>query len=254
MKTILVLSPHLDDAILSCGGWMAQAVEAGGQVTVYNLFCARYQGPLSPAALELHASWGNPADITALRAAEDQQALSVIGAEGMYSDVRDLIYRQDADGEWLYPAMNDIMGLRNPLDDALVEHYFEKVTTLFSVEEVEIYAPLGIGGHIDHLLAFDTGMRLQERGYAVRFYEDLPYALNADWLEKRLETVSREEAQVKLFSLENLEKKLKALGAYASQIPSLFGDESKMRESLTAQAVRMSGRMVMGGEKVWRIE
>jgi len=254
MKMILVLSPHLDDAVLSCGGWMAQMVEAGRQVLVYNLFCAHYQGPLSPAARELHASWGNPRDITALRAVEDRQALGVIGAEGMYGDARDLIYRQDACGEWLYPAMDDIMGTRNPQDDALVGHYLEKVSALFKTEEVEMYAPLGIGGHIDHLLAFDLGMRLKESGYAVRFYEDLPYALHADWLEKRMEAIAGGEVQVKLFTLKNLEKKLTALSTYASQIPSLFEDEAKMRESLTAQALRMSGRQDMGGEKVWRIK
>jgi LmbE family N-acetylglucosaminyl deacetylase len=254
MKKILVLSPHLDDAVLSCGGWMAQAAQAGERVLVYNLFCAHYQGPLSPAARELHASWGNPADITALRAAEDRQALAALGVEGIYGDARDLIYRQDTCGEWLYPNMADIMGRRNPQDDALVGHYFEKVTALFSVKEVEIYAPLGIGGHIDHLLAFDLGMRLQESGFTVHFYEDLPYALHADWLEKRMEAISGGEAWVKLFTLENLEKKMIALGAYASQIPSLFEDEWKMRESLTAQALRMSGRQDMGGEKVWRIK
>jgi hypothetical protein len=44
------------------------------------------------------------------------------------------------------------------------------------------------------------------------------------------------------------------LSSYASQIPSLFGDEAKMRESLTVQALRMSGRQDMGGEKVWKID
>ena len=206
MKTILVLSPHLDDAVLSCGGWMAQTVEGGERVRVYNLFCAHYRGPLSPAASELHTSWGNPADITALRVAEDRRALAALGAGAIYGDVRDLIYRQDASGAWLYPAMDDIMGTRKPQDDVLVGHYIEKVTKLFTKEEVEIYAPLGIGGHIDHLLAFDLGMRLQESGYTMRFYEDLPYALHADWLAARMEAISGGEVQVRLFLLENLEK------------------------------------------------
>ena len=96
-------------------------------------------------------------------------------------------------------------------------------------------------------------LRLQAGGYRVRFYEDLPYALHADWLEKRLDSISRKEPQVMLFSLKNLERKLTALHAYESQIAALFGDEVQMRESLTAQALQASGRMDMGGEKVWRI-
>jgi LmbE family N-acetylglucosaminyl deacetylase len=220
---------------------------------VYNLFCAHYRGPLSPAARELHASWEDPEDITALRVAEDRQALGVIGAGAIYGDMRDLIYRQDARGKWLYTDMGDIMGRRNPEDDALVEQSFEKVTAMFSTDEVDIYAPMSIGEHIDHGLAFDTGMRLQAGGYRVNFYEDLPYALHVDWLEKRLNSISGKEAQVMLFSLKNLERKLTALHAYASQIAALFGDEVQMRESLTAQALQASGRMDMGGEKVWRI-
>jgi len=251
MKTILILSPHLDDAALSCGGWMAAAAAAGGQVTVFNLFCAPYKGPLSPAARELHASWGDPVDISGLRLAEDRQALGMLGAQGMYGDARDLIYRQDAQGAWLYAHMADLQGRRHPADDALVRHYFEIITRQFNKDAVEVYAPLGIGGHIDHLLAFDIGAGLQQAGYAVWFYEDLPYALREDWLEARMKSITGMAASVKLFSLENLETKIAALHAYASQIAALFQNEANMREWMSAQALRMSGREDMGGEKVW---
>jgi len=254
MKTILVLSPHLDDAVLSCGGWMAQAAGAGERVLVYNLFCAPYQGPLSAAARERHASWGNPEDISGLRIEEDRQALAIIGAQAIYGDVRDLIYRQDARGEWLYNSMADIQGMRNPLDDELVSHYFDKVRDLAANESMEIYAPLGVGAHIDHLLAFDVGVKLHQAGYTVWFYEDLPYALRGDWLEARMKSITNMEPSVKLFSADILEKKIAALRCYRSQIAALFEDEGKMREGLTLQALRMSGRGDLGGEKVWKIK
>jgi hypothetical protein len=57
---------------------------------------------------------GNPEDITGRRMEEDQQALAVIGAEGIYGDIRDLIYRQNFCGDWLYTDMADIQGRRNP--------------------------------------------------------------------------------------------------------------------------------------------
>ena len=95
MKTILVLSPHLDDAVvLSLGGMMAEKVSTGQSVVVYNLFCAPYHGPLSPAAQRLHEGWGDPEDITSLRLEEDRQALEVLGAQQIIGDARDLIYRQ----------------------------------------------------------------------------------------------------------------------------------------------------------------
>ena len=89
MKTILVLSPHLDDAVLSLGGMMAQKVSSGQSVVVYNLFCAPYHGPLSPAAQRLHEGWGDPEDLAGLRLQEDRQALEVIGAQQIIGDARD---------------------------------------------------------------------------------------------------------------------------------------------------------------------
>ena len=39
-----------------------------------------------------------------------------------------------------------------------------------------LLAPLGLGRHIDHLIAREAGIRLAREGRAVVFYEDLPYA------------------------------------------------------------------------------
>lgn len=254
MKTILILSPHLDDAVLSCGGMMAEAVSRGVPIVVYDLFCAPYNGPLSPAAQQLHASWGSPQDITALRIDEDRQALDHLGVQRILGDQCDLIYRQDANGDWLYTQIDDIMGERRSEDDALVDHYAHKVSTLFGPDEVSIFAPLGIGGHIDHLIAYDAGVALYESGYDVAFYEDLPYALKDVWRDARLRELDGMESEIEYFSLASLAKKLEALELYASQIAELFGNVGKMREWLTGWALRMSRREDMGGEMVWRFK
>jgi LmbE family N-acetylglucosaminyl deacetylase len=251
MKTKLVLSPHLDDAVLSVGGSMAEAAGNGKCVIVFNLFCAPYHGSLSPAAQSLHASWGNPIDITGLRLEEDHRALALIGAEQVIGDVRDLIYRQSALGEWLYANMEDIQGERNIEDNPLVEKYVAKISDLFPQNEFDVSAPLGIGGHIDHMLAYDIGVQLRQAGYGVKFYEDLPYALREDWLNDRLNKLENMTPEIEFFSLQNLKKKIEALGFYHSQIPSLFENEENMRDWLTRQAFKMSGREDKGGEKVW---
>jgi len=254
MKTILVLSPHLDDAVLSLGGTMAEMAQIGRNVVVYNLFCAPYHGPLSPAAQRLHEGWGDPEDITGLRLQEDRQALEVIGAQQIIGDARDLIYRQSVQGDWLYTRMEDIQGDRNPEDNALVSAYFSKLAGMFAKEKFEIYVPLGIGGHIDHILAFDMGVLLHEADYTVKFYEDLPYALREDYLSARINTMKNMRSSIELFPLEMLDRKIEALHFYQSQIDSLFENEENMRDWMRRQALRMSGREDMGGEKVWMLE
>ena len=253
MKTILVLSPHLDDAVLSLGGMMAHQVSQGRSVVVYNLFCAPYHGPLSPAAQRLHEGWGDPEDITALRLQEDRQALELIGAHQIIGDARDLIYRQSLQGAWLYTNMEDIQGERNPEDNALVNTYFNKLSGMFSKEKFDFYTPLGIGGHIDHMLAFDIGARLHQAGYIVKFYEDLPYALREDYLHARTDNLTDMQSVVELFPLEMLERKIEALHYYQSQIDSLFENEDNMRDWIRQQALRVSGRADMGGEKIWAL-
>lgn len=252
MKMILILSPHLDDAVLSCGGMMAEAVSRGIPVIVYDLFCAPYNGMLSPAANELHASWGSPEDIIALRIDEDQQALDYLGAQCILGDQCDMIYRLDSNGDWLYPQMDDIMGERRDEDNPLVNHYYERVRKLYSPDEVRILAPLGIGKHVDHLIAFDVGAELYKDGYEVAFYEDLPYALKVEWRETRLGELNGMESKVESFTLEHLEKKLQTLEFYASQISELFENVENMRAWLTDWAMRMSGQEDMGGELHYR--
>jgi LmbE family N-acetylglucosaminyl deacetylase len=253
MKTILVLSPHLDDAVLSLGGMMAHKVSQGYSVVVYNLFCAPYHGPLSPAAQRLHEGWGDPEDITALRLQEDRQALEVIGAQQIIGDARDLIYRQSLQGTWLYTNMEEIQGERNPEDNALVDSYFRKLSSMFSRDKFDIFTPLGVGGHIDHMLAFDIGVHLHKAGYAIKFYEDLPYAMREDYLNARLTQIEGMLSSVELFPLEMLARKIEALHFYQSQIDSLFENEGNMRVWVREQALRMSEREDMGGEKVWEL-
>ena len=254
MKTILVLSPHLDDAVLSLGGMMAQKVSSGQSVVVYNLFCAPYHGPLSPAAQRLHEGWGDPEDITGLRLEEDRQALNVIGAQQIIGDMRDLIYRQSLQGAWLYTNMEDIQGERNPEDNALVNTYFNKLSGMFSKDKFDFYTPLGIGGHIDHMLAFDIGVRLHQAGYGVKFYEDLPYAMREDYLHARTDSLTDMQSSLELFPLVMLERKIEALQHYQSQIDSLFENEDNMRELIRKEALLISGCQDMGGEKVWLLE
>ncbi|MFN2182380.1 MAG: PIG-L family deacetylase, partial [Anaerolineae bacterium] len=55
------LSPHLDDAVMSCGGTIHRQTSRGDQVLAITIFSGNHQGgELSPFALVQHGYWGNP--------------------------------------------------------------------------------------------------------------------------------------------------------------------------------------------------
>ena len=178
----LVLSPHYDDAALSLGGTIHALVQSGQQVWVVTVFAG---GPppglsLSRVARKLHQRMGQSGDaLLRTRQAEDRAALQLLGASSLWLSPRDAIYRRDPDsGAWCYPRPGRLFGAIHPLDlqalPALLSELDERAEA--ADRSWSIYAPLGIGGHVDHQLARALGERMAERGQSVSFYEDFPYA------------------------------------------------------------------------------
>ena len=63
----IILSPHYDDAALSCGGLIAQRAAAGDLVEIATVFGGRPDmATLSPFARAIHARPGATADLIAL--------------------------------------------------------------------------------------------------------------------------------------------------------------------------------------------
>ena len=79
----IYLSPHLDDAVFSCGGRIALQVRAGRRVWVVTVCAGSPGGPLSDYAQVLHTYWGlAETDAPAARREEDRAALARLGAVG----------------------------------------------------------------------------------------------------------------------------------------------------------------------------
>ena len=59
MSAVIFISPHLDDAVLSCGGGIARLTCSGERVTVVTIFTGDQSPgePLSTLAVRSHASW-----------------------------------------------------------------------------------------------------------------------------------------------------------------------------------------------------
>jgi LmbE family N-acetylglucosaminyl deacetylase len=221
----IVVSPHPDDAALSCGATIAALSRAGAPVTVLTCFSGPAEPPFSPLARELHRLWGDLPDPPAARMREDAAACAELGASVVAAGERDAIYRTGADGSWLYPDSAAMFGPVNPEDRGVPARVAEAGRSLLGATPARVLAPLGVGGHADHVLARQAGEELAGAGHELWFYEELPYA--EDPRARALALDGRTDLRAAALgppSAEDLRRKLAAVDAYRSQHVMLFGD------------------------------
>src|SRR5262245_19938319 len=114
----IYLSPHLDDAALSCGGAIARHSAAGARVLVVTICTASpsSEGPFSSFAEETHRQWGLAADqVVHARLHEDSLAMEHLGADSLWAGMLDAIYRRPAD----YDSDATLFGTPAPDDQLL---------------------------------------------------------------------------------------------------------------------------------------
>lgn len=156
----VIVSPHLDDAVFSCGGMIAQTA-AQGPVLVVNLF-TRYLGEVRARGVVL----------SDVRYKEEADAARLLGFESISLGELDVSFRHPH-----YKSLGNIF--RPPIPDDLAwlpELRARLVSFLAGIRFDTLYLPLGIGWHVNHLLTFALAPAWPEP-QRLRFYEDLPYGL-----------------------------------------------------------------------------
>jgi LmbE family N-acetylglucosaminyl deacetylase len=254
----LYLSPHLDDAVLSCGGAIHRSRAGDEPVLAVTVFAgdATPGGELSPFALEQHEHWGDPPRPAALRRAEDLAALTLLDAELRHLDYLDAVYRAGADGEWLYANEEALWGKVHPADPMGgdgVEALADRLAGLMpTATPVVVYAPLGVGRHVDHQIVHAAARRLLARGCRVAFYEDYPYAEKPGAVEAALDAAGARGWRVEPIPLDarDLIAKIAALAYYRSQICVLFEGFDAMPNRLWSFAASRSPEDGLA-ERIW---
>jgi LmbE family N-acetylglucosaminyl deacetylase len=224
---VLVVSPHLDDAVLSVGGLLALIDAAEGAATVVSVF-AGPAPPGEPSAFveELHARWALGDEPVVGRRAEDARALALVGAAPVHLDFADAVYRRSADGTPRYPDWPAVGGgvLRDEDDlvDAVARALGEE---LAARRPGSVLAPLACGGHVDHLVtrrAVERLARASRASWARWWYEDLPYTARLG--EPPAGSVVGLRPHVVALDDRSWRRKLAAVDAYPSQHATVFGD------------------------------
>lgn len=240
----IYLSPHFDDAVLSCGGQIIRRSLAGEQNLIVTIMGGDPgDAPISDFARTLHDRWQLDTDIVRARKIEDKQACFTVGATFQHWPIMDCIYRLNQEnGSLLYTSEEAIFGEIHPHEMDLIDRLATRLTKLPSHNRVII--PLSIGHHVDHQLT-RAAAELAFGSMNLTYYEDYPYSMNEAAFSRLIEPIDDWKSLVTELSEQDLATKIKAIVCYRSQIGTLFGSISEM-----ARQVKEYSQSV-GGERFW---
>jgi LmbE family N-acetylglucosaminyl deacetylase len=211
----IYLSPHLDDAVFSAGGWICDQTQAGIPVEIWTIMCGDPQlTEYSPFARTLHDRWGfsSAEETVQARREEDRAAASIVGATTFHFDFQDCIYRRAPNGDWLYA---EISVPPHEADADYPARIAEAIAARLQPDDA-LVCQLALGSHVDHVLVRQAAERL---GRPLRYMVDVPYWFyKPDELEGK--SAGMKESVLRMTE-PGLDRWIEAALSYKSQFPVL---------------------------------
>lgn len=200
----LVISPHLDDAILSLGGFLQKHNDKNDLVfTLFNTAWTILEGNYSVQK------------ITEINLTEEKGVINLIGCQHKFGGYDEALLRG-------YKNWNDELRLDD--EEILLNSIVNQINTLIEENNfTEVFFPLAVGKHVDHVLVYEASKKiinhLDNKNIKVAFYEDLPYAIYGG-KDERLDEVKNDytlsASQVNISNY--FQKKYEYLKFYKSQL------------------------------------
>jgi LmbE family N-acetylglucosaminyl deacetylase len=163
---IIVVSPHSDDAALSLPAVLTHLHRKGMESTIVTCF--------SVSAFAPYADMHTVSYVTELRKAEDVRYASTLGlsCRVVWLGCKDAPLR----------GVHEIFRERDLTreDRACAVRMSPRIESMLS-SSCAIFLPLGLGAHVDHIIACEAGLSLAAAGsHDMLFYEDMPYLIGLD--------------------------------------------------------------------------
>jgi deacetylase len=230
----LFFSPHPDDIALAAFASLLRVSPGGPRalISVFTQSCWEFVLPVDRT---------RALAVTSRRLEEDLRFARFCGADLVHLGFRDTSLR-------LSPGVED---RRPSAADPLFPAVGAALRSLLENEapDVVCHVPLGISGHVDHLMVRDAVLALRGDARGVVFYEDLPYC----------ERHTEEEiaAFVRALGL-GLAPHLLELGAeWPAKVKAMRLYESQL-EAKTIPAIERYARRLGAGrgmaERVWKVD
>lgn len=236
-ERVVILSPHLDDAALSCGALLHTL---RGMQTLVVTLCSGNPPPRVSAdgRKTLPARRGHVTP--RIRRTEDVAAMRSIDAAYVHLSFPDAIYRRSLlSGKLIYLGARERWAAPHGDDQAYIEELYRLLRRIcLDLGPILLLSPMGIGDHVDHQIVARVAMRLAEGGASLLFYEDFPYVAapasgRGDGDHPRAALARLGLAPDECFIVPvDVDAKMALLRHYVSQVPVLFGDDASMREAI----------------------
>jgi LmbE family N-acetylglucosaminyl deacetylase len=245
----IYLSPHFDDAALSCGGQIYDLTRTGKRVLIVTVMAgdptgSASQQPASGYVQSLHDRWQLQEDAVRTRKAEDVAACQVLGADWQHWEFPDCIYRLEAGtNRPFYTSDPEIFGEIDPAESSLVIEIAEKISQLPACNQ--IYVPLTLGHHVDHQLTRLAAEHCFPT--TLHYYEDYPYARQIAAVEFLAQSADDWHPILVQLSEAAIAARIKAIGRFASQVSTFFQDEADLDRQVRAYINSV------GGERLWKM-
>jgi LmbE family N-acetylglucosaminyl deacetylase len=192
---VAVISPHLDDAVLSVGAAIAAAGRTGARVVVLSVLAGDPESTAPAGFWDARVGFRTAGDAAAKRRIEDDRACRMLGARCVWLSYNDEQYGRPESDDEIFAAIVDALG---PAETVLVPG-----------------RPLV---HRDHVWLHDLIARRELAGRTVVHYLEQPYAVqHAPMREDDLELLYAR--------LPDRLAKIRAWRAYTSQL-RLLGERS----------------------------
>lgn len=223
---VIFFSSHLDDAVFCCGGSIASLIRQNKKVLVVTVFTESHPARKVEGDIEQFLTQSGEKDAQNLflkRRGEDKDSANILGFDIQHLGHVDGLWRMDAQEKIaLYPSFSHIFHKSiHQKDISLLRTLIQEFRkTLQKHPASALYAPLGIGRHVDHRVTFlaASSAAAQEKR-KILWYEDIPYRDVPGARELRLAEIKNHSFKQEIFNVseEMGRKKIAACKAYRSQ-------------------------------------
>jgi LmbE family N-acetylglucosaminyl deacetylase len=237
-EKILLISPHLDDAVFSVGGIAAELAAQGHEVHVLTCFTQSVENPTGFAlACQLDKNLPAKIDYMELRRQEDQKACQLLDIIPHWGDLPEAPHRGYDSAKELFQDIKKQDKIAEKLTKIL-ENWIEKIQPQL------IISPKGIGNHVDHQQVCNAVNIMKQQFPEIKYLKwyDQPYLMrNPDCLIEKthkkneisidiLNRLSQENVpKLTIFDLKSVNMlKFQACAAYESQVNFQFGSVEKL--------------------------
>lgn len=207
VQDLLVISPHLDDAALSC----SDAIWRAPRAAVLTVFAGTPTDAAMQTDWDARSGFASAGEAMRARRAEDAAALKTLAAEPIWLDFLDSQYGDTPTVDAVAAALEDVV------------RGFSPKTVLL---------PAGLF-HSDHVLAHEAALRVRKRLPQLdwRMYEEAHYRRIAGFLQRRLARLLEQHVQATPLpsrpDADAASAKEAAIDCYASQLRAL---EARVRD------------------------